>query len=230
MTKHSAGAAHPGPVSNNDDFHSEPQLLCNVVSPSTIRSGEDTQTLENFRFRRPFSPEGQLAALRFSHCARDLQVTSTVNARSIDIPPCSAILVKASSEMGIEAMLQWPVFVQRLSDLGIPSDETLIELLGQVSKAVGPSASDGRGVQVDSEGINLERETIRHLIENFLVNNNVKNPILDPVLLRRDAQEFVESGLRWDGRSCLIVSSAHTSSISRNLTFSNDAAASCPRR
>lgn len=109
--------------------------------------------------------------------------------------------------MGIEAMLRWPVFERHLAELGIPSNKSLIKLLGQASSNMATLEIDSRSSRLDTEvAMSLNAEVVRQLVENFLVNNNLKNPVIDPTSLRSDAQEFLESGLQWDGKSCLIVS------------------------
>jgi hypothetical protein len=127
-----------------------------------------------------------------------------------DIPPSSQVLSKAYSEMGIEAMLKWPVIERRLKTLGISSGETLVELLGD-AESVERLSSHSPGKGREEELHPPDAETVRYLIENFLVNNNLKNPILDPAQLRMYGQEVVDSGWRWDGRSCLLV--RHTLAI-----------------
>jgi hypothetical protein len=106
---------------------------------------------------------------------------------------------RATEEMGIEAMLRWPVCEDHLHQLGISTSETLAELLGQVSSHIAPAT-------LGHESPGLNRQTVLHLVENFLVNNNVKNPIIDPVELRRDAEELLDSSYRQGGRFCRLVS------------------------
>lgn len=118
-------------------------------------------------------------------------------------PPSSFTLMKVSSDLGIEAILQWPVFRDRLSHL---SDNTLMEDLGEPPNphdwgspsTVEPTIQDG--------AVRFDSDTMDRLVENFLVDNFPSNPILDPSSLRRDAHQLAESGLRWDGKSCLVVS------------------------
>lgn len=120
----------------------------------------------------------------------------------VDFPPSSAILFKASSEMSIEAILRWPIFAKHLACLGMIASP-LIEVLGQPScRTTDFVFNSGReaGVVVD-----LDATIVTQLIENFLINNHPKNPILDPATLRRDGRLCVETGLGWDGSSCLVV-------------------------
>ena len=155
-----------------------------------------------------FSPAGTGSDLAF-----DL-ANATDNTRGTDTPPSSATLLKASSEMSIEAMLRWPIFEQRLGNL---SSISLVEDLGKVS-AADSFTNDGTRERAAYEVLNLERNTVSRLIENFLVNNLPSNPILDPVSLRRDGQEVVDSGLRWDGKTCLIVSARRHPPFELNMS------------
>lgn len=128
-------------------------------------------------------------------------------ASETDAPPSSFTLMRACSDLGIEAILQWPVFKNRLSHL---SDNTLMQDLGQPSSPHDESTA-GTPYTADptrqDETVRLDWDTVDRLVGNFLVNNFPSNPILDPESLRRDARRVSEAGLRWDGRSCLVVSS-----------------------
>lgn len=188
------------------DLSSGNQSLSNAISPHATHVVEGIHNEESFQYRHAFTAESPRS--RFGLDVNNFDQLSGANIhrtrRGDDVPPCSDVLSKASSEMGIEAMLKWPVFERRLSELGIPTAETLVELLGQVSTvefSSGGSLSKGR----ETDAVNLDSEKVRHLIENFLVNNNLKNPILDPALLRKYGQEVVDYGLQWDGKTCLLV-------------------------
>lgn len=117
----------------------------------------------------------------------------------LDVPPGPDVLSRATEEMGIEAMLRWPVCKESLDQLGISTSETLVQLLGQVSSHIAPAT-------MGHESHDLNRQTVLHLVENFLIHNNVKNPIIDPVELRRDAEELLQSSHRHGGRFCRLVS------------------------
>ena len=120
-----------------------------------------------------------------------------------DLPPSSEAILQAA-EMFIESVLRWPVFSQAAPHLKASFEMPMVEVLG-LSKE---STIHGRGDagKIRSTFLNLDSEVIDQLVGNFLENNHVKNPILDVDSLRRDAREFAESGPRWDGQSCLIVS------------------------
>ncbi|RHZ70707.1 hypothetical protein CDV55_103909 [Aspergillus turcosus] len=171
-----------------------------VVSPSLLSSCPSKQSQDYGQFQFALDSDIPSPGYPFDQYAARIQ-------GSLDTPPSSEILSRTTSEMGIEAMLRWPVFERRLDELGIPSNKSLIELLGQASSNMATLEIGSRGSRLDTEvAMSLNAEVVRQLVENFLVNNNLKNPVIDPTCLRNDAQEFLESPLQWDGKSCLVVS------------------------
>lgn len=54
-----------------------------------------------------------------------------------------------------------------------------------------------------SRGVNEEHAP--SLVERFLINVHIKNPVLDPHELREKARYISETGFRWDSGSCLMV-------------------------
>ena len=59
--------------------------------------------------------------------------------------------------------------------------------------------------QASGVGAGVREDDIPHLVESFLVNVQVKNPIFDPEYLRRMAKGVVENGFDWKAPSCLVV-------------------------
>lgn len=93
-----------------------------------------------------------------------------------------------------EAILNWPIF----SDCA-PRVEPLV--LGPNNQYVVTEAHPialSRGIQ---------EEQIVPLAEKFLTHVHIKNPILDISEFTRYVRDTAENGLRWDGPSCLVVSS-----------------------
>lgn len=120
-----------------------------------------------------------------------------------DLPPSSEAICQAA-EMFIESVLKWPIFSQAAPHLKASLEMPMIEVLGlSKENTINIRADVGK---FPSALLNLDFEVIDQLIGNFLENNHVKNPVLDVDSLRRDARDFAESGPRWDGQSCLIVS------------------------
>lgn len=188
------------------DYSPENQSLHSGISPDTSHIDHRIHGAESFQFKSDFSssstrPQFDLNIADFRHASN---ANGHRTPRGDDVPPCSDVLSMAYSEMGIEAMLKWPVFERCLLQLPISTAATVFELLGQVN-TVESSSTDTSRKRRETDGIDLDSETVRPLIENFLVNNNLKNPILDPSLLRKYGQEIVDFGLEWDGKSCLLV-------------------------
>ena len=75
-----------------------------------------------------------------------------------------------------------------------PSDDQ--RLVQSVSSDPIRMSTSGRGVQEDD---------VLRLIDKFLVNVHIKNPILDVGDLKRKARFIVENGFGWDAASCLVV-------------------------
>jgi hypothetical protein len=188
------------------DFSSENQSLRSGISPDTTHIAQRIHGAESFQFKGPFTSNSTKSKFGLNTAGSSYASNVSVHRapRGDDVPPCSDVLSMAYSEMGIEAMLKWPLFERRLSGLPISTAATLVELLGQVNTVESSSTDASRKRRVTDE-MDLDGETVRHLIENFLVNNNLKNPILDPSLLRKYGQEIVDFGLEWDGKSCLLV-------------------------
>jgi hypothetical protein len=113
---------------------------------------------------------------------------------SDDVPPSAEVLLRAS-EMSIESILKWPIFSEAAPHLVAALEIPLIEVEGQTNNISQPSSTLP----------DLSPDTINRLVQNFLNNNYIKNPVLDVKALWADAREFAESGPQWDARSCLLV-------------------------
>lgn len=125
----------------------------------------------------------------------------------IDMPPSNEA-IRASTDMTIEGMLRWPE-LQVYRESAAP----LIATLGQRQTQ---TAAESDMPYDDDEILDVEAETLHHLVANFLSNNHTKNPIFDVESLWAHTRAFsAEDGPGWDGRSCLIVSKekSRTSSI-----------------
>jgi hypothetical protein len=119
-----------------------------------------------------------------------------------DRPPSSKVLLQAS-EMFADSILRWPIFSQAAPQLERELHVPIIEFWTQSDGNMGHTQS-----QTSKKGatlVNFDSDVVNELIENFLANNHVKNPILDVESLRADAREFAETGPQWDEKSCLIV-------------------------
>ncbi|KAF2109813.1 hypothetical protein BDV96DRAFT_225381 [Lophiotrema nucula] len=56
-----------------------------------------------------------------------------------------------------------------------------------------------------SVSLGVREEDVPHLVETFLMNVHVKNPIFDPDYLRKIARNVVEDGFDWKASSCLML-------------------------
>lgn len=120
-----------------------------------------------------------------------------------DRPPTSKVLLQAS-EMFSDSVLKWPIFSQAAPQLEKELNTPILEVWTQFESAdqtYRPNSANKGGGFVD-----LDASMIYELVENFLANNHIKNPIFDTNLLRAYAREVAETGPQWDERSCLIVS------------------------
>lgn len=121
---------------------------------------------------------------------------------SEDKPPSAAVLLRAS-EMSVDSVLKWPVFTKLAPCLTDDLNGPIVEVLTSAPRNSHQASNTGSVLH------NLSPDTVTHLVENFLANNHVKNPILDVETLWIYAREFSESGPQWDGRSCLMVAACN---------------------
>jgi hypothetical protein len=116
-----------------------------------------------------------------------------------DVPPSSKVL-RQTSDMFSDSVLKWPVFSHAAPHLEKELQTPVLQVWAQAS-----ASDSGHLEKKATSGLNLDTEIIHELVENFLTNNHVKNPILDVESLRADTREFGETGAQWDERSCLLV-------------------------
>ncbi|KAL5387334.1 hypothetical protein DPSP01_003558 [Paraphaeosphaeria sporulosa] len=60
----------------------------------------------------------------------------------------------------------------------------------------------------------IREEDVLHLVEAFLLNVHVKNPIFDPNYLRSMAKAVVDRGFDWDASTCLVLTVCALAAIS----------------
>jgi hypothetical protein len=139
-----------------------------------------------------------------------------INLFSADMPPSSEMLLQAS-EMSLDSLLKWPIFSEVAPNLKDMLQVPTVEILGS-SRKENMAAPEHTG-NLGSTLLNLDLEVLDHLVGNFLAINHTKNPILDVESLRIDVREFAESGPKWNGKSCLIVSFQCPRHPIKNLTL-----------
>ncbi|RDL36805.1 uncharacterized protein BP5553_06157 [Venustampulla echinocandica] len=129
----------------------------------------------------------------------------------MDVPPSTEILSHAS-DMSLEAVLKWPIFLGLLPHLATELHTPTTEVLAKDGPIATVTEQD-----IDMALQNLRPGTLDHLVDNFLANNNIKNPVLDSDTLRTYVQEFNMSRPQWDGKTCLILLVCAISVISNSL-------------
>lgn len=114
-----------------------------------------------------------------------------------------------------EDVLEWPVFQRRYDRHSIetlifePTSPSEATNISGISSKILPSAAQAayddprEGL---AKGIGICEDDVPNLVEKFLVNVHVKNPIFDPEYLRDMAREVAEDGFGWKAPSCLVVS------------------------
>jgi hypothetical protein len=107
-----------------------------------------------------------------------------------DRPPAADVVTR-SSEMRVESLLHWPVF-------DIHHHPSLTSSLGHEGGSLATATGEGL--------FDLDPEVITQLVENFLATNHLKNPIFVVDQLWARVRDIAETGLRWDGTTCLVVS------------------------
>jgi hypothetical protein len=143
-------------------------------------------------------PSGQTNAGRSQRFHRDAGLADFLE----DRPPSSKVLLQVS-EMFADSVLKWPIFSQAAPHLEREMHVPIIEFWAQSDGSQGRAQSQtGRVATL----LNLDSNVVNELVENFLANNHIKNPVLDVESLRADAREIAEIGPQWDEKSCLIVS------------------------
>lgn len=111
---------------------------------------------------------------------------------------------------GCEDVLNWHVFEGRYDSTVISSrifspDDSNVSEQHRLSQS-GLHPSNGHQLRCYGPGRGIMEDHIPHLIEKFLVNVHIKNPVLDPDDLKVKAKWTAEHGFGWDSTSCLIVS------------------------
>jgi hypothetical protein len=135
-----------------------------------------------------------------SHGDRDLDDLDIDDDLFLDIPGFPA------TGNNCEAILKWPIFNnESLSDVKSFVMDTQHDEPPAASRT-GP-VTLGRGIQ---------EEDFIFLSRRFLSYVHIKNPILDVSEFTRHVNNAAETGIRWDGPSCLVVSDTLTVVVRRS--------------
>ncbi|KAL2213944.1 hypothetical protein CC79DRAFT_1391828 [Sarocladium strictum] len=122
-----------------------------------------------------------------------------------------------------EDILEWPVFKGRRTSY----DRARIEsLIFRTSPGTSDSTAsfrhggngNGSSIFMGTPGRGVNEEDAPSHAERFLVNVHIKNPVLNPSDLRRNARWVAENGFGWDADSCLMLIVCALSTISSDFT------------
>ncbi|KAI5462773.1 hypothetical protein BGZ63DRAFT_379677 [Mariannaea sp. PMI_226] len=130
---------------------------------------------------------------------------------SDDVPPSTEIISHAS-DMSLEAVLKWPIFTDLAPNLARDLHTSTIEVLAKDRPITFVTEED-----IHNEVKNLTSPVLDRLVENFLTNNHIKNPVLDVGCLRGYVEDFKSLGPQWDGKTCLVLIVCAVSSVSGPL-------------
>lgn len=100
-----------------------------------------------------------------------------------------------------EDILEWPIFEGKHDRAATESIIFEAESLGDHSLPL----RSRRASQANADYVGVHEEDVPELISIFLAQVHTKNPILDPVQLRKLAKDMSEHGFRWDADSCLVL-------------------------
>ncbi|KAF4967059.1 hypothetical protein FSARC_5350 [Fusarium sarcochroum] len=113
-----------------------------------------------------------------------------------------------------EDMLEWPIFQGRYDRTRIEAlifDPTLDWQHPNETSALVEEPDDAARLSYQDPRANLgvgrgvREEDVMQLVDSFLLNVHIKNPILDPAFLQRIAKSVAATGFGWEAQSCLVL-------------------------
>lgn len=110
-----------------------------------------------------------------------------------------------------EDVLDWPIFEQRYDRARIetlifnPRSQSSCNLDSTAQQQTNSTTVSFDPVRTSKASRGVEEEDAPHLINRFLLNVHIKNPVLDAEDLRRKGRWILEHGFGWDAASCLVV-------------------------
>jgi hypothetical protein len=100
--------------------------------------------------------------------------------------------------MNFENVLSWPVFQQQFEDR--------LDVKSRLARSEAAITRRFSQPLSSISQLSLDFETCHRLLESFLENVHVKNPVLDEANIRSYIQHACSSDdLPWDAQSCLVV-------------------------
>ncbi|KAK7207652.1 hypothetical protein BZA70DRAFT_271865 [Myxozyma melibiosi] len=142
---------------------------------------------------------------------------STTDTQNSDV--VSETLNFPTEELHDEKILSWPIFE-------LPF--TITPLIENLLDAEADYSSEAEDYSVNQDPPTSE---LWSLVDSFLLNVHIKNPILDFQRLRKSAANIIQNGFKWDEESCLMlhvcalgaVSSPYSSLPNDDLTIDSSA-------
>ncbi len=128
-------------------------------------------------------------------------------------PQEEAVLLSESLEFAetstgkCEDLLEWDIFEGKYHR---SETETLIfnpDAIHHSQQGLGSSVEADPDRRSTCGWRGVQEEDILRLIQRFLANVHIKNPILNADDIKRMGKDVMEHGLRWDAPSCLVVCS-----------------------
>jgi hypothetical protein len=116
-----------------------------------------------------------------------------------------------------EDILEWPIFEGKYERSATESLIFEAESLGDHSLLL----RSGRASQANADYVGVQEEDVPGLISTFLAQVHTKNPILDPVQLRKLAKDISEHGFKWDADSCLVLLTCALACLASPFTSAN---------
>ncbi|KAI9167955.1 hypothetical protein HJFPF1_04098 [Paramyrothecium foliicola] len=154
------------------------QFLLNATDVNTTAPGrKETETIQTI--------EGSGPALEKT---REQEDDSYFD--QLQIPTCRTTA---------DAVLQWPIFCGRFPPNHI-TDAAFLQTAIDADRE-----HDTALRRPEKRGLVLDEDTVNDLVRRFLELVHIKNPILDIESLWASVEDILDSGLRWDQASCLVL-------------------------
>ncbi|KAI6747664.1 hypothetical protein HG530_015772 [Fusarium avenaceum] len=140
--------------------------------------------------------------------------TEDTNAVREDLARANEAQLSSQARIGFcEDMLEWPIFHGRYSRTKIESlifDPSLDWQRHEENATISEEPDDAARMDYQDPRSNLgagrgvREEDVMQLVDSFLLNVHIKNPILDPAFLQRIAKSVAATGFGWEAQSCLV--------------------------
>ncbi|KPM42150.1 hypothetical protein AK830_g4438 [Neonectria ditissima] len=154
--------------------------------------------------------------------------TDDTNAVREDLTRVNEPSVLSQIRIGLcEDILEWPIFEGRYDRKRIEAlifDPALAwNYTDEPHMSVDGADDAGQSEDKDPRqcldaGRGVSEEDVMQLVEGFLLNVHIKNPIVDPAYLRNTATSVSNNGFGWKAQSCLVLIACALGAISSPFT------------